>query len=145
MCASAAERAIVEAEGSLMGPLLRAINLIAAQIEMEFPHVLVDTLAYGASRATPKRTVPRQNVVIRLCSSESNFAVPMTDPSNVAFQTDMESWARVCNRTYIWSESIMLHLLELTLLKRRIPPADYVTNFAAYCLPFPNYYSLGPK
>ena len=103
VCNSSSERAIIEEEGSPMGPLLRAVNAVAQGIEDEFPHVLVDTLAYGPSRTTPNTTLPRKNVVIRLCTSNSNFAVPMTDPSNMAFQEDMEAWARICNRTYIWN------------------------------------------
>ena len=46
---------------------------------------------------------PRPNVIIRLCSIECNFAMPLTDPSNAPFQKDMEKWAAVSNRTYIWN------------------------------------------
>jgi uncharacterized membrane protein len=60
----------------------------------------------------------------RLCSIECNFAAPLTDPTNAPFQKDMNAWAAISNRTYIW---------------------DYVTNFAAYVQPFPNYYVLGPN
>ena len=63
-------------------------------------------------------------MIIRLCSIECNFAVPLTDPSNAAFQHDMEAWAAISNRTFVW---------------------DYVVNFGAYVQPFPNYYSLGPN
>ena len=44
-CQSPEEMAITRAEGSPMGPLLRAVNAVAASIEEEFPNVLVDTLA----------------------------------------------------------------------------------------------------
>ena len=47
-CQSSAEMAIIKAEGSPMGPLLRAVNAVAAGIADEFPHVAVDTLAYNA-------------------------------------------------------------------------------------------------
>ena len=42
------------------------------------------------SRPAPKVTKPRPNVIIRLCSIECNFAVPLTDPSNAKFQADSE-------------------------------------------------------
>ena len=45
-CNSSAEREVMEAEGSPMGPLLRAVNRVADAISEEFPHVVVDTLAY---------------------------------------------------------------------------------------------------
>ena len=45
-------------------------------------------------------------MVIRLCSIECNFAQPLTDPSNAPFQRDMEQWAAISNRTYIWNYGI---------------------------------------
>ena len=48
-----------------MGPLLRAVNAIAAAVEPEFPHVAIDTLAYQYTRAAPRVTVPRPNVIVR--------------------------------------------------------------------------------
>ena len=106
-----------------MGPLLRAVNSVADAIADEFPHVVVDTLAYQYTRPAPNISVPRKNVVIRLCSIECNFAAPLvrlaasasvraclrmsaacwqTDPSNAPFQHDMDAWAAISNRTYIW-------------------------------------------
>ena len=40
-CQSSAEMAIIQAEGSPMGPLLRAVNAVADSIADEFPHVAV--------------------------------------------------------------------------------------------------------
>ncbi len=48
-CNSSAEREVMIAEGSPMGPLLRAVNQVADAISEEFPHVVVDTLAYQVS------------------------------------------------------------------------------------------------
>ena len=96
-----------------MGPLLRAVNAIAAAVEVEFPHVALDTLAYQYTRAAPRLTAPRPNVIVRLCTIECNFALPLTDASNQRFQADMTAWAKISNRTYIW---------------------NYVTNFAAYAV-----------
>eukprot|EP01051_Picozoa_sp_SAG22_P002267 SAG22_NODE_100_length_20558_cov_10.189305_2_plen_201_part_00 len=123
-CQSPEEMAIIDEEGSPMGPLLRAVNTVAEAIEDEFPHVAVDTLAYQYTRPAPNVTVPRKNVIIRLCGIECNFAAALTDPSNAPFQTDMDAWAAISNRTYVW---------------------DYVVNFGAYVQPFPNYYVLGPN
>ena len=49
MCRDPAEMAIIDAERSPMGPLLRAINAVADAIVDEFPHVAVDTLACKCS------------------------------------------------------------------------------------------------
>ena len=76
------------------------------------------------SRPAPKITKPKPNVIIRLCSIECNFAVPLTDPSNAKFQADMANWALASNRTFIW---------------------NYITNFHEFVAPFPDWYSIGPN
>ena len=55
------------------------------------------------TRPAPNITRPRDNVIVRLCSIECNFAMEMADPSNAAFQKDMVAWAKVSSRTYIWN------------------------------------------
>jgi len=117
-CNDTADAAIIEGEGSPIGPLLRAVNNIADAIAEDFPHVAVDTLAYQYTRAAPKVTVPRPNVMVRLCSIECNFAKPLTDSTNEAFQRDILAWNEISDRLYIW---------------------DYVTNFQGYLTPFPNW------
>jgi hypothetical protein len=71
-CRDPAEMAVIEAEGSPMGPLLRAVNQVARSIADEFPLVAVDTLAYQYSQPPPNITKPEPNVIIRLCDISSN-------------------------------------------------------------------------
>ena len=124
------ELKINEEEGTPGGSLFRAVNAIADGLKDEYPNVAIDTLAYQWSRPAPKITKPRENVIIRLCSIECNFAVPLTgqladgrllrrvdpavlfafcvvdfciDTKNVKFQTDMSAWSKVSNRTFIWN------------------------------------------
>ena len=96
------------------GALFRAINTIATNLKDEFPHIGFDTLAYQWSRPAPKLMQPKENVIIRLCDIECNFGAPLTDPSNAPFQKDMDAWAKISNRTYIW---------------------NYVTSFSSYIQP----------
>jgi len=103
------------------GPLLRAVNQVAKAIETEFPHVEVDTLAYQYTRPAPKITKPRDNVIIRLCSIECNFAVSFSDESNKAFRDDMINWSKISNRIWIW---------------------NYVTDFGNYVMPWPDYRAI---
>lgn len=104
-----------------MGPLLRAVNQVADAIKDDFPHVEVDTLAYQYTRPPPKITKPRSNVIIRLCSIECNFGVPLSDPSNSHFRDDMVGWSQISDRIWIW---------------------NYVTDFGNYVMPWPDYYSV---
>ena len=104
--------------------MFRAVNNIAGALRDEFPTVAIDTLAYQWSRPAPKLTKPKPNVIIRLCSIECNFALPLTDPSNVKFQTDISNWGKISKRLYVW---------------------NYVSNFNDFMVPFPDYPSWGPN
>ncbi|MGQ9671833.1 MAG: DUF4838 domain-containing protein [Candidatus Aminicenantales bacterium] len=120
-CTCARCRAVDEEEGGPSGSLLRFINAVAADIEGEFPHVAIDTLAYQYTRRPPRLTRPRSNVIIRLCSIECSFSRPLEDPRNQAFLDDLRGWSRLTDRLYVW---------------------DYTTNFAHYIQPHPNYQVL---
>jgi hypothetical protein len=126
-------KVIDEHEGSHSGTLIRFVNKIAEALEREFPHVAVDTLAYQYTRKPPKHVRPRKNVIVRLCSIECCFSHPLEKCSKEVgsygpdgsrtwvkggFSDDLEAWSKVCDRLYVW---------------------DYVTNFANYVQPFPNF------
>ena len=56
-CNDTHERAVIEAEGSPMGPLIRAVNYIADQLAAEFPTIAVDTLCARAHHHQPSRSI----------------------------------------------------------------------------------------
>jgi hypothetical protein len=117
-------KALDEAEGSHAGSVIAFVNYIAEKIEPEFPNVAVDTLAYQYTRQPPRTLRPRPNVIVRLCSIECNFRQPLDSPANAAFAADIRGWEQRTDRLYIW---------------------DYVTDFAHYLQPFPNWFTLGPN
>jgi hypothetical protein len=117
-------RAVDEEEGGPAGSLLRFVNAVAADIEVEFPGLAVDTLAYQYTRRPPRLVRPRPNVIVRLCSIECSFATPLDDPRNKAFFDDLDGWSKIAGRLYIW---------------------DYTTNFSHYIQPHPNYGVLAPN
>ncbi|NLA77865.1 MAG: DUF4838 domain-containing protein, partial [Clostridiales bacterium] len=113
--------ALDEAEGSHAGTMITFINAVADAIKDEFPDVAVDTFAYQYTRKPPKTVVPRDNVIVRLCSIECCFAHSLDDRNcerNVQFCGDLEGWSKMCNRLYVW---------------------DYTTNYACYLAPFSNF------
>ena len=108
-------------EGSHAGTLIRFVNEVTEEIEKDYPHVVIDTLAYQYTRAVPPVTKPRENVCIRLCSIECCFSHPLNDescPENRKFYSDIVDWSKICDRIYIW---------------------DYVTDFSYYIPTFPNF------
>ncbi len=116
--------AIEQEEGSPAGLMLRFVNAVAADIEQEFPHVAISTLAYQYTRKPPKITKPRDNVIVQLCSIECSFCKPLADERNKAFSDDIVGWSQISNRLYIW---------------------DYTTNFRHHIMPHPNLRVLGPN
>jgi hypothetical protein len=124
-CQCAKCKAMDESEGSPSATVVNFVNQIAEAVEKDHPGVAIDTLAYRYTRKPPKTIRPRPNVIIRLCSIECCFSHPLDAcPENASFVADIQAWAKICNRLYIW---------------------DYVTNFANYLMPFPNFNSLAPN
>ena len=117
-------RQVDEEEGSHAGTLIRFLNQVAADVEKEFPDVLVETLAYQYTRKPPKLVRPRNNILIRLCSIECDFARPFTDDANRDFMEDLAGWSRIANHLFIW---------------------DYVTNYEDFIGPHPNWDALAPN
>ncbi|MBR6427123.1 MAG: DUF4838 domain-containing protein, partial [Clostridia bacterium] len=107
-------------EDSHMGTLLRFVNAVADDIRDDYPHVIIDTLAYQYTRKPPLITRPRENVCVRLCSIECCFSHPLDDRTcaqNRKFHDDLIAWNKICDRLYIW---------------------DYVTDFLHYVPTYPN-------
>ena len=114
--------AIEKEEGSPAGLMLRFVNAVAEDIEEDFPNVAISTLAYQYTRKPPKITKPRDNVIVRLCSIECSFSVPLSHERNSTFRDDIVGWSKISHRLYIW---------------------DYTTNFRHHIMPHPNLRVLG--
>ena len=103
---------------------MRFVNAVAEDLEADYPNLTVDTLAYKYTRKAPTKTVPRDNVCIRLCSIECHFNHPLTTESCEicsAFRYDLIEWGKICDNIYIW---------------------DYNTDFSYYLSFFPNLHVL---
>lgn len=104
------------------GSLLDFVNWAAAELEPEFPDLFIETLAYQYTRKAPTKIRPRHNIVIRLCSIECSFLLPIEeDPRNAEFVTDVKQWSQQADRLFIW---------------------NYVTMFNSYMIPHPNMRGL---
>ena len=123
-CECEACLAIEAEEGSPAGVLLRFVNAVAENLEADYPNLTIDTLAYKYTRKAPTKTVPRDNVCVRLCSIECHFNHPLTTASCAtcsAFCNDMAEWSKICENIYVW---------------------DYTTDFSYYLSFFPNLHVL---
>lgn len=124
MCQCPACQAIANAEESEAGPLLDFVNYLAEAIATDYPEVSIDTLAYMMTQKPPKSIRPRENVIIRLCDTGSNFTLPITDPANQEFHDHLLRWAAIAKNLRIW---------------------DYAVTYAPhYGLPLPTVHTYEP-
>ena len=133
-CPTCAE--IDEREESRAGSLIAFVNQVAEAVVVEFPDAIIDTLAYIYARQAPKTLRPHPSVCVRLCSIEACFSHPLDkcdditrnvkrpDGSSTPFIQDLNEWAKVCDRLYVW---------------------NYATCFAHYPTPHPNWGVLQPN
>jgi len=105
-CQCDACQAITKAEGSESGPLLDFLNYIADAIRDEHPGVYIDSLAYMMTQKPPKTLRPRDNLILRLCDTGSNFTKPITDPENTPFREHLLSWAAITKNLRLWNYAV---------------------------------------
>ena len=104
-CSTDEERAVIAEEGSPSGPLLRAINSIAAAVEGPHPGAVIETLAYDYTIVPPKITRPRPNVNIFFCTSGESenildvHALPITHAVNSEMVAVLRQWSSIMPRT----------------------------------------------
>jgi len=119
-------QAIATAEESEAGPLFDFINYLADAIKDDHPDVYIDTLAYQYTQKAPKTIRPRDNVIIRLCDTTSNFTKPITHPENEAFREHLLSWASISRNLRIWDYAVTYApYYGLPLPTVHTYPADY--------------------
>ncbi len=115
--------AIDNENGSKAGSNLTFVNAMAERVKAtgKYDNVVFDTFPSGYPRKTPTKVIPRDDVIIRLCSIECCFGHTLDDPNcpeNAKFMQDLADWGKICDRIYIW---------------------DYVTNYFETCVIFPNF------
>lgn len=111
-------QAVAKEEGAQSGPLLRFVNEVANGIAKEYPHVLIDTLAYQWSEDPPLHVRPAPNVRIRLAPIGACVAHGFDQCSeNAHVLANLNAWSSITHQLYIW---------------------HYSTNFANYLQPLPD-------
>ena len=122
-CQCDACQALVEREGSQVGPVLHFVNAVARRVARSHPDRLIDTLAYWYPEDPPRLLRPEPNVAVRLCHmSPSCESHPVEAcPHNAPFAARLRGWAQIAPRLHIW---------------------DYHTNFSHYLMPFPNFRAI---
>ena len=102
--------------------MLNFVNQIADKVkEAGYDNVAIDTFAYQYTRKAPAGIVPRDNVIVRLCTIECCFTHALDNKlckDNRELMKDLRDWSSICDRLYIW---------------------DYGNNFWNSCVVFPDF------
>ena len=120
-CHCEACRKVNEEEGTDGGTVYRFVNRIAAAVEKEYPHILVETIPYNYSTKPPVKTVMRDNVAIRLCLMATCREHTIADescPYNEKVRAYLQDWSKICKHLEIW---------------------DYNANYQNYPISIPNF------
>ncbi len=113
--------------GAPSGTLLHFVNKVAAAVQQQFParKIWVETLAYQYTEKppTPGTIKAAQNVLVCLAPIGMDYARPIAASRNHSTLEDLFGWDKVApGHLQIWT---------------------YVTNFANYLQPFPDWDELG--
>ncbi len=119
-CPECAEK--IARYGSEIAPYLEFVNALGRKLTEYRPGLYVSTLAYLFTEAPPAGLRAEANVIVRLCDTKTNLALPLTDPGNREFLHNLEAWARIADNLGIW---------------------DYSINYAMHPLPFAYELTLG--
>lgn len=109
--------AIVNAEGSQHGPIMRFVNAIADEVAKKYPDKWIETLSYAYSTKPSAITRPRKNVIIRLCHAGCFFHGFEQCGLGANYANYINEWSKQTDRIFIW---------------------HYATNFAHYIAPNQN-------
>ncbi len=92
-------------ETSITDVLLDFVNYVADKVGEKYPEVLVTTLAYHKTVFPPKKIMPRDNVVIRLC--DTGLAGSDINGSKFdEYRQNTEKWAKIAKHLMCWEYSL---------------------------------------
>ena len=106
--------------GAHSATVLNFANQIADTVKAAgYDNVAIDTFAYLYSQSAPEGIVPRDNVIVRLCSIFCCSSHPFDSLiCNEDFMRDLENWSKLSDRLYVW---------------------DYATNYSHTCCVYPDF------
>ncbi len=127
--------------GGPSGTNIWFVNQVADAVKAEFPdrNIQIDTFAYDYTTHAPTNILPRDNVIVRLCTIGSCFCHPIAECGHgrelsviekysrkeSAYAKDFTDWSALCKQSgaklYVW---------------------DYTTHFKCYAMPYPNLHVL---
>eukprot|EP01051_Picozoa_sp_SAG22_P005699 SAG22_NODE_347_length_11873_cov_15.313997_3_plen_1456_part_00 len=87
-----------------------AVRDIAAAVAKEFPHVMMETLAYNGAQQPPKQLKFADNIIVRIAGFNMGH-VSLHAPANADKLSLVQEWMKVAKTVYVWdgiSEDVIL-------------------------------------
>jgi hypothetical protein len=107
--------------GALSAPVTDMVNDVLSRVRKQIPDARLSSQAYQFDFASPTGIRPVDGVVMTVAPIEANFAQSLFSGDNADRGADIAGWCRICNDVVLW---------------------DYVTTFANYILPFPDWWAM---
>ena len=109
-CPCEACTALTEAEGSPMALLLNFVNRLAADLAVDYPDLMVETLAVKNLAVVPATVRPADNVVVRIFipATACHFHA-LNDAScqtNADICETLEAWVAVCDNVMVFNNEV---------------------------------------
>ena len=113
--------------GGRTGAQMRAVNQVADAVRAEYPGLKIDTFAYEQTAWPPRKTMPAENVIIRVATEgvAPGLGVKATVNSSTYYTAEyIESWSKITSQLSVW---------------------DYTANYAYNSLiPNPDWFTVVP-
>lgn len=91
----------------LSGVNLNFVNSLAAEVAKKYPNVLLCTWAYQYTQDVPTGGVrAADNVIVRLCDTDSNQASSIAEPDNRAYYDRVIAWSKATKHLFVWDYAI---------------------------------------
>ncbi|MBQ2628506.1 MAG: DUF4838 domain-containing protein [Kiritimatiellae bacterium] len=89
------------------GQYVRFVNALAAEMRKERPEIFLTMLAYYFTEEPPKGGVrAADNVIVKLCDTQSNAAASIHEPGNDAFRKLLAGWQGRFAHMFVWDYSV---------------------------------------
>ncbi|MER7332899.1 MULTISPECIES: DUF4838 domain-containing protein [unclassified Micromonospora] len=118
-----ASRAFADSHGgALSAAVVDLANDVAARVRQQIPEARLSTQAYWFSFTPPTGIKVGKGVVMTVAPIEANFAHSLFTDDNTQIGDHIKTWCDLAGDIVMW---------------------DYVTDFACYIQPFPDYWAFG--
>lgn len=108
--------------GALSAPVTDMVNDVLARVREHIPDARLSSQAYQFDFTPPTGIRPSDGVVMTVAPIQANFAQSLFAGDNKDLGTDIATWSNLSDDVLLW---------------------DYLTTFANYILPFPDWWAAG--